>query len=77
LHQLAEAILSQIPAIKREGFHNTDQRVVESLLCLFVILGLHWSLQQVYDEFSCTVDWDIVIGFEVEKQSSEDLQEYQ
>ena len=73
LHQLTELVLVEDVLAVGVAFHNLVQRGQETVFSLLIVNGNDWTLQKVHYEFCSPVDWDLVIGFEMEKQSSENV----
>ena len=74
-HQFAELLLiDPVIALFGEASEVADERVVEALLSLSVVLVQDRPFEQVLHEGRHTHDWDVVVSFKVEEQGPENLQ---
>ena len=74
LHEVTKLVLVKLASLALGiGLHDSVETLSESLLSLLIILCLHRSLQEVDNELSSLVDWNVVVSFEMEQESSEDV----
>jgi hypothetical protein len=73
LHQVAKFVFGKVLFVSREALHDLDEGSAESSLCLFIILGVCWSFEQVYHKVSCTLNGDLPVSLEMEQEGSEYL----
>ena len=73
LHEVAKLVLSQVASVRGETLHDRNKRGLETLLCLFVVLGVNWTTQKVDHKVGCTLNRNLAISLEVEQQSTENL----
>lgn len=73
LHQIAELILSESFLVSREPLHDLDQRSAEAGLCLFIVFGVRWTLEEVDHKVSCSFNGNFPICLEMEEECTENL----